>query len=60
MKSLEQSFAGETKGRNRVDFLTDGKIILEIKAKRIVGREDYFQMKRYLISLNADVPLNHL
>jgi len=35
---------------NVVDFLIDNKIILEIKAKRIVIREDYLQLQRYLQS----------
>lgn len=36
---------------NRVDFFVEGnegKIIIEIKAKRILTREDYYQMQRYL------------
>ncbi|MBI2099081.1 GxxExxY protein [Candidatus Uhrbacteria bacterium] len=44
---LAESFEGEVPGRNRVDFLIDDKIILEIKAKRFVSREDYFQARRY-------------
>lgn len=40
-KILPISFEGETKGRNKVDFLIENKIILEIKAKRIITREDY-------------------
>ncbi len=44
---LAESFEGEAPGRNRVDFLIDDKIILEIKAKRFVSREDYFQARRY-------------
>ncbi len=33
-----------------VDFLIDNKIILEIKAKRIFIRQDYYQIQRYLQS----------
>ncbi|MEK9180170.1 MAG: GxxExxY protein [Patescibacteria group bacterium] len=33
---------------NFVDFLIDDKIILEAKAKRIITKEDYFQLQRYL------------
>lgn len=33
---------------NIVDFLIDNKIILEIKAKRILLKEDYYQLQRYL------------
>jgi len=50
-KFLPPSFENEQK-RNKVDFLIDGKIILEIKAKKMLTREDYYQIKRYLIALN--------
>ncbi|MFA6526691.1 MAG: GxxExxY protein [Candidatus Buchananbacteria bacterium] len=33
---------------NILDFLIEDKIILEIKAKRIIAREDYYQTQRYL------------
>lgn len=47
-KVLPPSFNGETKGRNRIDFLIAGVIILEIKAKDIIDKEDYYQTRRYL------------
>lgn len=50
--ALPPSFEGETKGRNRVDFLVEEKIILEIKAKRFITKEDYYQVMRYLKALN--------
>lgn len=42
---------------NRVDFLIDDKIILEIKAKRFILREDYYQLQRYLQILNIRLGL---
>ncbi len=33
---------------NTVDFLIENKVILELKNKRILTREDYFQIQRYL------------
>lgn len=51
-KILPPSFEEELKGRNKVDFLIEDKIILEIKAKRLLIRSDYFQVKRYLKALN--------
>lgn len=51
-KVLPISFPGEHEGRNKVDFLVNDAIILEIKAKRILTRDDYYQMKRYLVALN--------
>ena|SRR3972149_2369479 len=51
-KELAESFDGERKGRNKVDFLIEKKIILELKAKRILLREDYYQVKRYLEAMD--------
>lgn len=51
-QELEKSFEAEQAGRNRVDFLIEDEIVLEIKAKRIIERRDYFQMKRYLVAGN--------
>lgn len=56
-KILPISFKGETKGRNKVDFLVENKIIIEIKAKRITSREDYYQARRYLSALNKKMCL---
>ena len=51
-KHLPPSFEGERLNRNTVDFIIDDKIVLELKAKRMITREDYVQVKRYLISCN--------
>lgn len=45
-------FEKEFPGRNRVDFLIDKKIILELKAKRLLNKDDYYQTRRYLSALN--------
>ncbi|MEK9208819.1 MAG: GxxExxY protein [Patescibacteria group bacterium] len=45
---LPPSFKGEREGRNRPDFIIDDKLVLELKTKPIVTREDYDQVKRYL------------
>jgi len=50
-------FEGEFKGRNKVDFLVGGKIIIEIKAKKIITKEDYFQTRRYLSILNKKLAI---
>lgn len=42
------AFKGEAPGRNKVDFLIEDKIILEIKAKRTLVREDYFKVRRFV------------
>ena len=51
-KILPPSFRNESKGRNKIDFLVEDKIILEIKTKRFLATDDYYQVKRYLNSLN--------
>ena len=42
---------------NIADFLVDDKIILELKAKRIITKEDYFQTQRYLQALKIKLGL---
>ncbi len=37
---------------NIVDFLIDEKIILEVKSKRFILKEDYYQLQRYLQASN--------
>lgn len=38
---------GEIKG-NKVDFCIEDKILIDLKAKKFILKDDYFQMKRYL------------
>lgn len=40
-KILPPSFIGEKEGRNKVDFLIEDKIILELKCKQGIFNEDY-------------------
>lgn len=42
---------------NIVDFIIDNKIILEVKAKRLTTKEDYFQTQRYLQETNIKLAL---
>lgn len=53
---LPPSFTGEGK-RNKPDFLVEDKIILDLKAKNLVNKEDFFQMKRYLDSTGKELGL---
>lgn len=50
-KIVGVSFQGEIRGRNIVDFLVENKIVLEIKAKPFITKEDYYQIRRYLDAL---------
>lgn len=49
-KALLSSFKGEKERRNIPDFIVEDKIVIDIKAKPFITKEDYFQMRRYLIS----------
>ena len=42
---------------NRVDFTVDNKILLDLKAKPLVLKEDYYQMQRYLQASNYKLGL---
>lgn len=55
--ALSPSFEGETARRNIPDFFIADEIVLDLKAKRLVSREDYFQMKRYLVSSGKSLGL---
>ena len=46
-KIVPIAFDGEHKGRNKIDFLIEDKIVLELKTKRIITKEDYYQVRRY-------------
>jgi len=52
----EREFKIKTTG-NTVDFLIDKKMILEIKAKPLILKEDYFQVQRYLQASNIRLAL---
>lgn len=56
-KALPLSFRGESTNRNILDFIIEDKIILEIKAKPFLTKEDYFQLRRYLVSSNKKLGL---
>ena len=51
-KELSTSFDGEHPKRNICDFVVENKIIIEVKVKRVILKEDYFQIQRYLTSSN--------
>ncbi len=45
---LPATFSGEIVGRNKLDFLIDDKIILELKACKVLTKLEYSQTLRYL------------
>jgi len=42
---------------NIVDFLIENKILVDLKAKNFITKEDYFQMQRYLKAANLELGL---
>ena len=52
----EYKFEDQQFGKDRVrcicDFIVEDKIILEFKTKNFINKEDYYQLKRYLVTLN--------
>ncbi|MBU4256898.1 GxxExxY protein [Patescibacteria group bacterium] len=48
---------GKGKVRCVCDFIVDDKIILEFKTKNYLSKEDYFQTKRYLVTLNLKLAI---
>lgn len=60
LKELEINYKREFhigKSGNVVDFIIDDKIILEIKAKRFLEKEDFYQIQRYLQESNLKLGL---
>ena len=54
---LPASFEGENERRNIPDFTIQKTIILDLKAKRIISKDDYYQMRRYLTAFNKELGL---
>lgn len=45
---MDKSFEGEGNRRNIPDFIVEKCIIVDIKAKKFITKENYIQMQRYL------------
>lgn len=45
----------QSKVRCICDFIVEDKIILEFKVKDFISKEDYYQMKRYLTTLDMQL-----
>jgi len=56
-KAIPISFKGEKERRNIPDFIIEDKIIMDLKAKPLILKEDYFQMRRYLSSYDKKLGL---
>lgn len=47
---INKSFKGESERRNIPDFVVENSIVVDLKAKKFITKEDYVQMQRYLNS----------
>jgi len=56
-KVLPICFVGEKNGRNRLDFLIEDRVILEIKVLPSMPRNAYHQCMRYLVGSKKDLLL---
>lgn len=54
---LPQSFEGESERRNIPDFIIENIIIVDLRAKRVITKDDYYQMRRYLSAFKKDLGL---
>ena len=54
---LPPSFVGERKSRNKIDFLIENTIVVELKCATFLNKDHYFQCQRYLSCLNLDLAL---
>ncbi len=52
---LPKSFEGERAGRNRLDFLIQDTLVLEVKVVPRLTRNEYHQCMRYLVSSKKDL-----
>lgn len=55
-KDLPLDFDGK-RVSNKVDFCIEDKILLDMKAKKFITKEDYYQMLRYLKAANFKLGL---
>ena len=56
-KEIFITFGARKIGGNKVDFFVENKILVDIKAKKYITREDYLQMRRYLKAANFKLGL---
>ena len=57
--TFQREYPIEIAGRksNSADFIVEKRVIIEIKAKRILDKEDYYQVKRYLETTGVELGL---
>ncbi|PIP26740.1 MAG: hypothetical protein CO140_04885 [Candidatus Moranbacteria bacterium CG_4_9_14_3_um_filter_40_7] len=53
----ERIVKGDNFTGNITDFIIENCVVVELKAKKFVTKNDFYQVKRYLISLNKKLGL---
>ena len=57
VREIEISDLTDSSKGNRADFIIESKIILDVKAKKFITKEDYYQMQRYIRASNLELGL---
>lgn len=56
-KGIPVIFGNRKLEGNKVDFLIENKVLVDVKAKKFITREDFLQMQRYLKAANLKLGL---
>lgn len=54
---FNSSDSSNSVGGNIADFMIEGLIVIECKAKRFITKDDYYQTQRYLAAVNLKLGL---
>lgn len=54
---LQLEEEGQGNIRSFVDFMVENKVILEFKTKQCLTKEDYYQVQRYLTTVNLELAI---
>ena len=57
VREFEISNLTDSPKGNKADFIIENKIILDVKAKKFITKEDYYQMIRYLKAADLELGL---
>lgn len=57
VREIEISDLTDSSKGNQADFIIESKIIIDLKAKKFITKEDYYQMLRYLKASNLELGL---
>lgn len=55
IKFHKEMFIDNETRSNKPDYIIEETMIIDLKAKRVIAKEDYYQMQRYLKSSNIQL-----